>query len=301
MPEQKWSKAWPGEPAGLWPAPEPAVRDERRTDAERITILNEGFRIEHIVSRRVGPALVSFVDRPWEEHQRWRGLLLVGPARSGRSWLVSRWLPKNEYTRHNSVIPARLPVDITHDGILRAILDALSEYGPSATTKNHMRAEASRALKDARALVLDDCDHMANLSKAQLWRALARIKSIAEGERVPVVMVVSPAILQAISANLDWDSRFEVLHLPRWRVDADFLSLLTEWEDCLPLQGVSRLADREMALHLYSLCDGSIGRLGNVLREASLAAIGNARERITIGLLDSLGMSPPSSFRKFLF
>ncbi len=301
MPENKWSKTWPGEPAGLWPAPEPAVRDERRTDAERIDLLNQGFRIEHAVSRRVGPALVSFVDRPWEEHQRWRGLLLVGPAQSGRSWLVSRWLPRHEYGPRSSVIPARLPVDVTTDNILRAILDALSKYGPSTTSKNNLRAEASRALKDARVLVLDDCDFMANLSKAQLWLALARIKSIAEGERVPVVMVVSPAILQAISENTDWDSRFEVLHLPKMRVDADFLSLLTEWEDCLPLQKASRLADREMALHLYSLCDGKIGRLGNVLREASLAAIGNARERITIGLLDSLGMSPPPSFREFLF
>ena len=301
MPEQKSSKAWPGEPPGLWPAPEPAVRDERRTDAERIDVLREGFRIEHAVSRRVGPALVSFVDRPWEEHQRWRGLLLVGPARSGRSWLVSRWLPKNKYTRRASVIPARLPVDVTNDGILRAILDGLSDHGPSGTTKNYLRAEVSQVLKDARALVFDDCDHLANLSKAQLWRALARVKSIAEGDRVPVVLVVNPVILQAISENPDWDSRFEVLHLPKWRVDADFLSLLTEWEDRLPLQEASRLADREMALHLYSLCDGCIGRLGKVLHEASLAAIGNARERITIGLLDSLGMSPPASFRKFLF
>ena len=82
MSQGEIAKLWPGEPPGLWPAPEPAAWDERRPDSERIAVIREGVRIEHAASRRAGSALIGFVDRPWEPHQRWRGLLLVGPARA---------------------------------------------------------------------------------------------------------------------------------------------------------------------------------------------------------------------------
>ena len=164
-----------------------------------------------------------------------------------------------------------------------------------------MRARAHRELGAIGALAFDGSDHLALLAKPQLWKVLARIKAIAERGRVPVILVVSPEFLRKVTSHPDWESRFEVLHVPQWRVDRHFLELLTAWENELPLEEVSHLADRELALHLYALCDGSIGRLSDVLREATLAAIDNAGERITIRLLDSLGLSPPQSFRSFLF
>lgn len=300
MSQGESAKVWPGEPPGLWPAPEAATRDERRPDAERIAVIHEGVRIEHAASRRAGSALVAFVDRPWEPHQRWRGMLLVGPARSGRSWLLSHRLPPDDHRRQGGAITAQLPVDPNNDRILHAIL-AAGERSPPWPKGPEMRSAALKKLCTAKALVFDGCDHLAELPGSRLRRVLAGLKGIAEGQRVPFVMAVTPAILQRVSDDPDWEARFEILHLPRLRVDADFLALLTEWEDRLPLEGASRLADREMALHLYSLCDGSIGRLGKVLRDASLAAIDNGRERITIGLLDQLGLSPAPSFRKFLF
>ena len=301
MSEPNSSKAWPGEPPGLWPAPEPMPRNERRSDAKRIEIVRQGFRIDHANSRRLTAKLTDFVERPWEPHQRWRGLLLVGPARSGRSWLVSHWLSNRTRGTLKPVLTAGMPTDVDGDRIQRALLEATGPYAVGTLKGHQMRARTYERLEGVEAVVLDGCDHLAQLTRPRLWRLLARIKAIAERARVPMILVVSPQILQVMTSDPDWESRFEVAYLPKWRVDRDFLDLLTAWENELPLQKNSRLADRELALHLYSLCDGSIGRLSDVLREATLAAIGNAGERVTIRLLDSLGLSPPQTFRSFLF
>ena len=299
MKEGKSTKSWPGEPPGLWPAPEPKPRAERRTDAEREETIRAGVRIDHALSRSVGPKLVEFVKRPWEPHQRWRGLLLVGPASSGRSWLVSRWLSERSHGYRGAIV-AQMPSDVAGDKILRAVAEAGDE-NPSWLSAHEVRHEAMRRLGEATVVVFDGCDHLALLRKPKLQRLLAKIKCIAEHRRVPVIMIANPRLLEAIVSDPDWEGRFEVLHFPRWRVDRDFLDLLTTWEDALPLEKNSHLAEREMALHLYSLCDGSIARLAEVLRKGTLRAIDNAHERITIRLLDSLGFSPPATFRQFLF
>lgn len=89
--------------------------------------------------------------------------------------------------------------------------------------------------------------------------------------------------------------------LPRFRVDEDFIWALDRWESSLPLLRASNLTTRDLALHLFALSDGNHGKLASVLRRAAEAAILDGSERITIGLLDLLGLEPPHSFRGFRF
>ena len=80
------------------------------------------------------------------------------------------------------------------------------------------------------------------------------------------------------------------------RIDDAYVDLLDAWEHTLPLVEASHLAGREMALHLYALCDGNYGRLASVLRRAAAEAITSGRERVTIELLDDMGFRTPASF-----
>lgn len=301
MGDGKPARTWPGEPPGLWPAPIPRPKAKVKgwIDAERELIVRAGIRIDHAVSRRVGPALIDFVERPWEPHQRWRGLLLVGPARNGRSWLVSRWLSELTAT-HRRPIVVQMPTDVAGDRILHAVAEA-GRTTPYPYGGRETRSEGLRRMDETSALVFDGADHLALLPKPRLSRFLAKLKGIGEARQLPMVIVANPRLLEAVATDPDWEGRFEVLQVPRWRVDRDYLELLTAWEDALPLERNSHLAEREMALHLFMLCDGSIGRLAEVLREGALRAIDNAHEQITIRLLDSLGLSPPPTFRGFLF
>jgi hypothetical protein len=129
---------------------------------------------------------------------------------------------------------------------------------------------------------------------------LACVKLWAEETRVPIVLVAPPKLASRLLSN-DWGQRFEILTLPRLRLDRDFLAMLQAWEMRLPLQQPSNLADREMALHLYALCDGNMGRLSTILRQAAIEAIDHGSERITITLLDRMNFVPPESFNGFHF
>ena len=150
-------------------------------------------------------------------------------------------------------------------------------------------------------LVVDNGDVLADLKPAKWRQALGELKGAAEERRLPIALVVSPAASAAILSDAVWCNRFETIHIPRWRVDRDFLDLLAAWEAQLPLLEASALAEREMAMHLYALCDGRIGRLASVLRDAALAAVDAGTECITIPHCDNLGMTPPPTFRGFVF
>jgi hypothetical protein len=89
--------------------------------------------------------------------------------------------------------------------------------------------------------------------------------------------------------------------MPRWRLDGDFLDLLRAWDEALPLLHGSGLAQRELAMHLYAVSDARLGMLAAIITKAAAVAIVSGQERITIELLDAMGLEVPASFTGFLF
>lgn len=293
------TKKWPGESAGLWPLPEVRPRSEERSDAERIRVIEAGIWIDHRYAREARERIVSFFRRPWAPHQRWRAMLLAGDPRSGRSAIVARAVEEVRGRDRPAVM--LLPPKASEAALWTALIEATGPRWRRRSTTAEIREHAMDRLAHREGLVLDNGDVLAEMSRSQWRKTLARMKDAAEEKRIPLVLVVSSRAAAKILSEDDWGARFEAYHLPRWRLDQDFLDLLTEWEASLPLREDSCLSTREMALHLYSLCDGRMGRLAQILREAALAAIANATERITVAQLDDLGFSPPPSFRGFPF
>lgn len=295
--KQARSSVFP-EPADLWTTPVPEVRDERRSDQERSDIIRKGFWIDHRAARETSAKISEFIGRQWQEHQRWRGMLFVGDPNNGRSSLISAIVNQRTYSAEKAVV-ARLSWPIIEGRFWATIIEAAGRASYAGSVPD-LRSRALGALDRRQAIVFDIEDPPANAG-TRLWPLLAKLKGLGEDRRIPVILVVPPKVAAKIAASADWGDRFETVRLPRWHVDRDYLDLLSAWEALLPLKEVSHLAGRELALHLYSLCDGKIGVLARILRQASLAAIESSTERITVAQLDNLGFGPPASFAGFRF
>lgn len=81
------------------------------------------------------------------------------------------------------------------------------------------------------------------------------------------------------------DNRFERTELKRWEFGDDFRRLLANFELLLPLRKPSELQEPTLAMKLYSMTEGYIGELANLLIRASQVAIEMGDEHISHKLL----------------
>jgi hypothetical protein len=299
---QKQPKSWPGEPEGLWDQPRPArVRRETRSADQRLASLGNEIILPYPRATRVRDEIEKIIERG--RRAFWVGAMIAGPRSNGRSTLVKQITDEMGQGAWLLTMPTRAAFDDFWFA-LRAKARRSSEYYdmPSGARQT----EAHRALVDAakaglQLIIVDCCENLLDVSAARR-RLMLHCAAIAwDVSQVPVVLVGTPTLASRILSDRDRVGLYEIILLPQWRLNAEFLDLLQAWDDALPLKQASGLADRELAMHLYALSDGLLGVLASVLTKATIGAILTKEEKITIPLLDRIGLEVSPTFSGFLF
>lgn len=102
----------------------------------------------------------------------------------------------------------------------------------------------------------------------------------------------------AIRTDDQLENRFAPLTLPRWETDTDACSLLASFAAAFPLRRPSPIATPEMAGHLLTRSEGTIGELAHLLTDAVLAAIISGEEAINQRTLLLAPYAGPSERRR---
>ncbi|MER6615934.1 TniB family NTP-binding protein [Streptomyces xantholiticus] len=84
----------------------------------------------------------------------------------------------------------------------------------------------------------------------------------------------------AIRADDQLENRFAPLTLPRWETDTNASSLLASFAASFPLLRPSPITSAEMADHLLTRSEGTIGELAHLLTDAAVAAIESGKEAV---------------------
>ena len=301
-------RPWPGEPDGLWPRRPLPERDERRSRQDRLAALSSIPRLAVPAAARVMEEVRAFIDLDVkvEYGGDWPLGVLWGPSDNGRTTVAREIVGRLQAERAGSAWDLRLPP--TTGQLWLTIAGAGRQHGWVSTTRPRdvWQLEARAILAKAvagglRLVVFDQADvllAMTPRARSLMQHALLHASSYAN---VPIVLVGAPELASRLQADRNRIGATERFHLPRLRVDAAYLDLLDQFEAFLPLARRSGLADRDMALHLFALCDGRLGALASILRKAATAAISSGRERIDVELLDDLGFEIPESFSGFVF
>lgn len=236
----------------------------------------------------------------WPPALRTRGLMLVGPYANGKTMIAERFAVahlKASESQRVWVIQTREGAGLAH--FYASILQALR--APTGSSRDIGRkAEQIDHLLDAlkpRILIFDEFHNALRGRSRDVEAVLAFLRRIGRQFEISPVLVGEVAVYDFINATDEMASRFELLAVPRWRYDEEFLALLDSLEGALPLARHSDLSEEKLAREIFRLSEGLIGEIVAIATAAAVAAVRSGAERITRASIDELNYVPVSRRR----
>ncbi len=240
---------------------------------------------------------------------RMRNVLIIADTNNGKTRLALRFMRRHRAElsiTHASVVPL-LYVEASaaeESRFYNAILEALPVY------KHGQRARADlkeliviNAMKDCgiRMLIIDELHNLLNAAPQKQNNFRRVIRTLGNQLMIPIVALGSRDAFHAISSDPQLANRFQVVVLPKWKLDSvdankpsEYRQFLAAFERLLPFHVSSDLGNDPMASKIYSLSEGTIGEATDLLRDAATWAVRRNDDQITERALESCGYIPPS-------
>ena len=235
-----------------------------------------------------------------DRRQRPDNLLIVGASNNGKTAIarrfIARALPPENAAALNSTIPVALiqaPNGPRIPQLLTAIRTALGQPAGRRESTAQLRAETYRMMRAVglRVLLIDD---LHNIRGAGLAPILVELREIGSVAGVSLGCFATREIAYALRQDDQLANRFELMTLPRWQIDdPDYWRLLQTFGQRLPLRAPSNLTDSDLAAHILARCDGLIGGITRLLRQAAVQAVRTGHEQIDRAMLDRVKTPTP--------
>ena len=276
-----------------------AAAELDRPVEERISRLRRPAWIGYTRAQNILDQLEHLLRHPGTH--RMPNLLLVGDTNNGKTMLIRRFVEQHpaepgEIGSTRRLLLIQAPPVPDERRLYFAILDALhAPYSPSGLTAAKMTQVVTVLRKvGVRMLIIDEIHHLMAGHLEKQRQFLNVLKYLSNELQISLVGAGIKDALRAIQTDPQLANRFEPVGLPRWTLDREFRMLLMSFEQVLPLRNPSNLAGKELATALFSMSEGTIGELANLLSIAAAAAIRKGQERIDGALLKQIEWIKPS-------
>lgn len=269
-----------------------------RSPEDRIAYIRAPRWIGHHGAGRALERLNELLLRP--PALRTRGLMLVGPYANGKTMIAERFAVahlRSAEAQRVWVVQTREGAGLAH--FYAGILGAL--HAPTGSGRDVGRkAEQVDRLFDGlkpRVLIFDEFHNALRGRSRDVEAVLGFLRRIGREFDVSPVLIGEVAVYDFINATDEMASRFELVAVPRWRYDEEYLTLLDSLEGALPLARRSDLAEDGPAREIFRLSEGLIGEIVAIVTAAAVAAVRSGAERITRTSIDALDYVPVSRRR----
>ena len=264
-----------------------------RSPRDRVRFLSEQHWVGYSRAVAILDRLRDLAEAP--HHTRVQNLLLVGEPANGKTTIVTRF--EDVYgKRHQDengdpvcpVILAQAPPSADEKALYISILERFwAPYRPSEPVVR-LRYQVIHMMRTChvRMLIIDELHSVLTGTALKQREVMNAIKLLCNELRIPIVGVGTREAVRVLHTDPQHASRFDVVALPLWKVDAEFQRLLASFERLLPLRHASNLHVPEMVKKLHFLCEGNIGNLARLLSACAREAIENGTERITLDLIN---------------
>ncbi len=273
--------------------------------AERIAHLRRPRWIGYPRAKQLLNKLDDLLTHP--KTHRMPNLLIVGNTNAGKTMLANRFVqlhPADDNPQGDAVIVPVLAIQAPpgpdEGRFYNAILEALfAPYNPRERVAQK-QIQVLRILKQIglRMLIIDEVHNVLTGPVTKQRQFLNVLKYLGNDLQIPLVGLGTPEALRAVQADPQLANRFEPAALPPWQLNQEFQMLLASFERTLPLREPSRLAEEQMARHLFALSEGSLGELSVLLTSAAVSAVQSGAERIDEQVLAAIDWIPPSERRR---
>lgn len=269
-----------------------------RDQEERIAYIRAPRWIGHHAAQDSHRRLAELLLRP--PSLRTQGLMLVGPYANGKTMIAERFAVEHLRTSPKQ----RVWIAQTREGaglghFYASILQALRAPGADMWNLGRKAEQLDHLLASVRPRVLIFGEfHNALRGRARDVEAVfAFLRRIGRQYDISPVLIGEVAVCDFINATSEMASRFDLVAVPRWQYDENYLMLLDSLEAALPLAKSSDLSTEPLARLIFSLSEGLIGEIVTIVTKAAVAAIRSGSERITKTGIDELHHVPVSQRR----
>lgn len=226
--------------------------------------------------------------------------MLVGPYANGKTMIAERFAVEHLRTAPEQkvwIAQTREGAGLGHfyASVLQAIRAPggdMCDVGRKAEQLDHLLA----GLKP-RILIFDEFHNALRGRARDVEAVFAFLRRIGRQYDISPVLIGEVAIYDFLNSTSEMASRFDLVAVPRWEYDENYLMLLDSLEAALPLARGSDLSNEPLARRIFSLSEGLIGEIVTIVTKAAVAAIRSGKERITKAGIDELGHVPISQRR----
>lgn len=271
---------------------------------ERIAYTLDDHWVGYSRAKEILDAIEDLMKHP--PTLRMPNMLLVGASGNGKSTIIAHFRRRNPVQSRaegGTLIPVvvmEMPSEPSESRFWTELLLALSIADRDSDPVQRKKNQALSILRyvGCRLVVIDEFHNLLFGHQRQQRHFLGVLKSLSNELKLPIVTVGTREAIRALHTDTQLSSRFEVKGLPKWRLDRDFLRLLSSFEALLPLPEPSGLTEQDMAIRLHNMCGGTIGALSRILKRSAVAAIRQDRPRIDARTLDEIEWVKLSDYRE---
>ncbi|WP_373031438.1 TniB family NTP-binding protein [Sulfurovum sp.] len=264
-------------------------------DEKRIESLYEDMWINYPRSEEIIQLLSQMMNRP--KKPRMPGLLLIGESNMGKTSIIHRFVALHpDMTIEDDMEMTRVQKPVMH-AIMRgseekdlyiAILDKFWVPFRPTDPKAKLRHQLVSLMLECnvKILILDEIHNLLRGTAVKQRIMMDTIKTLSVELMIPIIGVGTQDAAMVLVTDPQHTSRFDIVKLPKWKMDKNFRALLVAFEKRLPLKHPSRLDSKEKAPLLYAISRGNLGDLHRLLIECASYAIKHGVEEITVDIID---------------
>lgn len=143
-------------------------------------------------------------------------------------------------------------------------------------------------------LIIDELHNCLSGSSRQQQEVMNALKTLSNELSLNIIGVGTREASLILHTDAQYASRFDILDLPLWKLDEDFLRLLLSYVKLIPLKKPSNLSSQEIATLLHEISGGNLGDLNRVVVECAKMAILTGTEEITLEIIKKFRWLKPT-------
>lgn len=218
--------------------------------------------------------------------------MIVGAPNNGKTRLLNRFVRRHRPVIDLSVNAERLKLPVimvqaldvpTDREFYSRIIQCFGNipYKPSDhIARLKYKAEQLLLIYQVRIMIIDEFHTLASGSPAQQRMMLNIVKNLSVRYRLSIVAAGIREAISLLQLDTQFSTRFRVVSLPTWE-GVQWRKLVDSMERFLPLARASGLAEPRFSDRLLVESNGTIGGVGDLLRDMTIYAIENDKSYLT--------------------
>lgn len=292
--------------------PEPPVTHLRPEVAEaaywpndrRIAFAERDLWIEHGAARAALGVLEDALAHP--RVQQMPCVMVAARSRNGKSTLLKRFRRLHPLFFDHGQIPnlpvlyMEMPEKPKFAAFWSELLKAAKVSHRPNDTVPVLKAAAMNNMQDmkVRMLLIDEIHNVLRGNIPEQQDFLVLLKRLTNELGIAMAVAGTVDAVRALKTEEQVEGRFQVAPLPRWqKIDTEYLQLLASLESLMPLQRPSILTGRDLAGKIFRMAEETIGSITGIVKAATVQAIRDGSERISVDTLDGMTHRPLNRYR----